>query len=74
MNLETVLKKENMSIASLAAKLDVHYTHVLRIIHGSRRPSPELALKIEQITNGAITRMELLYPELEQKTASSPQS
>lgn len=29
-----------------------------------RRPSPELALKIEKATNGEITRDMLLFPEL----------
>ena len=32
------------------------------LVCNSRRPSPELAQKIEQATNGAVTRMELLYP------------
>lgn len=30
---------------------------------GQRRPSPELALKIDQATKGQVTRMELLYPD-----------
>jgi len=29
-----------------------------------RRPSPELALKIEKATKGAVTRDELIFPEL----------
>lgn len=32
------------------------------LVCGSRRPSPELAAKIEEASEGAVTRMELLYP------------
>lgn len=39
--------------------------YVNLLVCGSRRPSPELAAKIEQATNGAVKRLELLYPETE---------
>jgi len=63
MKIEEFLEKENMSIAKFALNIGVHYTHILRIVNGQRRPSPELALKIEQATDGQVTRLELLYPE-----------
>ena len=34
------------------------------IVLGKRRPSPDLALRIEQATQGKTTRDELLFPEL----------
>lgn len=30
---------------------------------GYRRPSPELAVKIEEVTNGHVTVLELILPE-----------
>jgi DNA-binding transcriptional regulator YdaS (Cro superfamily) len=48
---------------SLAEQCQVSRRHIDYIFQGLRRPSPTLALKIEQATGGAVTRMELLYPE-----------
>jgi len=48
----------------LARKVNVHQSHLSKIARGRRRPSPELALRIEQAMSGAVTRDELLFPEL----------
>jgi len=63
MNLTDALKFKEMTIYDLAKRVDVHYTHILRIVHGKRRPSPELAQEIEEAMDNVVTRMELLYPK-----------
>jgi len=55
---------EGLTKKALADILSVHFsyiTHLYRNPH--RKPSPSLALRIEEATGGAVTRMELLYPE-----------
>lgn len=46
----------------LAGMLGVSKNYVWRLLNGSRYPSRELALKIEETTCGAVSRMEALYP------------
>ena len=53
-------KIKNRDLADL---LGVTPACISQIIGGSRRPSPDLALKIEQATDGQVTRIELLYPD-----------
>jgi DNA-binding transcriptional regulator YdaS (Cro superfamily) len=43
----------------------------LLVVH-LRRPSSALALKIERATGGAVSRDELLFPELYLETPASP--
>jgi len=62
MKLNEYLHSNGISITQLADDLEVHYSHVLRILNNTRQPSPKLALKIEQATEGQVSRMELLYP------------
>jgi len=50
----------------IAAACGVTLRHIDYILSGQRRPSPDLALKIEQVTNGEVTRDELLFPDLHQ--------
>lgn len=49
----------------IAEKANTTVEYLLQIKYGKRRPSPDLALKIEEATNGAIDRMQLLYPTSE---------
>lgn len=70
MNLKTYLKKTGTTTAMLAAKIAVAQSYVSQLALMNRRPSPDLALKIEQATNGEVTRMELLYPELEKEAGT----
>jgi len=47
----------------LAKNLGIHQVYLSSVFNGHRRPSPDLARRIEQATGGQVTRMELLYPE-----------
>lgn len=63
MKLEEWQKEKNISNTELAKQLGIHVSFITHLNKGRRKFSPELALKIEQATNGAVTRMELLYPD-----------
>ena len=56
-------KKNKVTNTELAKQLGIHLSFITHLNKGRRKFSPELALKIEQATGGAVTRMELLYPE-----------
>lgn len=74
MNLQQWMNRNNVSNTALAIIVDVHNSYVSHIKKNTRRPSPELALKIQEATNGEVTVMELLYPkiqELSNKEANS---
>jgi DNA-binding transcriptional regulator YdaS (Cro superfamily) len=63
--LVTMKLKEYLKTSSneeLAEKIGstANYVHLLK--YNQRRPSPELALKIEKATGGKVTVLELLYP------------
>jgi plasmid maintenance system antidote protein VapI len=45
----------------LAELIGIHHVYLNAILRGRSRPSPDLALKIEQFTG--ISRMKLLYPK-----------
>ena len=47
----------------LAAKLSCHPSQASRIRRGRSRPSPARAVLIEDLTNGAVTAIELLTAE-----------
>ena len=61
MNLRDYLKNKNRKDFAELIGTTKNYLNLLAC--GQRRPSPELALRIEQATGGAVTRMELLYPQ-----------
>ena len=65
MNLKKFLNKNNLTQREFSEILNIHYMHLNMILKKKRRPSPELALKIEKATSGEVTVMELLYPESE---------
>jgi transcriptional regulator with XRE-family HTH domain len=48
------LDAQGMSRYELAARLDIARPHVDRICRGVRRPSLELAIAIEKLTDGAV--------------------
>jgi len=54
-------------IKQLAIKCNCHPVHMSDILRGRRRPSPDLALRISEATGGAVTVMELLFPEEREK-------
>jgi DNA-binding transcriptional regulator YdaS (Cro superfamily) len=61
MKLKDYLKSK--SRYQFAKQIGTTKPYVDRLIYCAR-PSPDLALKIEQATGGAVTRDELLFPEL----------
>jgi DNA-binding transcriptional regulator YdaS (Cro superfamily) len=63
MKLVEFLNTENVTQRKMAGDVGVHYQYLHAIIHGTRRPSPDLALKIEQATEGKVTLRELLFPD-----------
>lgn len=58
------LKKNNLKIKSFCDEngLKDSYNYIRHIINGRKRPSPDMALKIERATKGKVDRLELLYP------------
>ena len=60
MRLKDYLKGKNRDEFAKLIGTTKNYINLLTC--GSRRPSPELALKIEEATNGEIHHDELLYP------------
>jgi DNA-binding transcriptional regulator YdaS (Cro superfamily) len=56
-------KENRITNRALSVLIGVHESFITHINKGRRRPSAALALRIEQATNGAVTRMELLYPD-----------
>lgn len=61
MELKTYLK--NKSRVDFAQLIGTTKNYVNLLVCNQRRPSPELALRIEQATGGQVSRLELLYPE-----------
>jgi len=56
-------KDHDMTLRAFAVLVKKSAPFITQITRGQRRPSAPLALKIEEATGGAVTRMELLYPE-----------
>jgi transcriptional regulator with XRE-family HTH domain len=72
MNLKTYLK--NKSREELAQRTGTTLNYINRLCCHRRRPSPELALKIQEATGGAVTVMELLFPKQTTSPDSKPES
>lgn len=70
--LKNYLQNNKITQRDFSKKLNVHFMTVHLICSGKRRPSPQLALRIEQETQGGIGHDELLYPE-NQKGADGKQ-
>lgn len=66
MNLFEWKKLNGFSAFDIAKLIDVDKSLLSHLKAGRRRPSPSLALRIERATNGAVTRDELIFPELYQ--------
>ena len=63
MKLGKYLKKCSILKSHFALDVGISPAFVTYIIQGKRRPSPEVAQKIENVTHGMVTRMEVLYPK-----------
>jgi DNA-binding transcriptional regulator YdaS (Cro superfamily) len=61
--LKQYLKKYPVKKSELAKKAGISPAFITYIGQGKKRPSPQVAEKIEKATNGMVTRMELLYPK-----------
>jgi DNA-binding transcriptional regulator YdaS (Cro superfamily) len=64
MKLKEYLKKERSRALFVAKTTGCGASTISMIMSDLRRPSPVLALRIERATGGAVSRDELLFPEL----------
>ena len=62
MNINDWQEKQQISDAELAKKMGISTSYLSRIKRGLRRLSPEKAEHTEAITGGAVSAMELLFP------------
>jgi len=62
MELKTYLKQSKILQLHFSAQIGIHYMYLNKIINHTRIPSPRLALRIQEATGGAVTVLELLYP------------
>lgn len=62
-SLDSWQKEHGMSNRELSVIVGVHESFITHLKKGRRKYSAALALRIEQATGGAVSRMELLYPE-----------
>lgn len=63
MKLKDYLEKYKIGVSEFAEKAKLKQSYTSLLVNGKRRPSPEVALMIEQATNKKVTIRELLYPE-----------
>lgn len=63
MNLFAWQKQKSLSNRKLAAILGVHESYITYLKAGKRNASLSLAKRIEEITEGDVTKMEVLFPE-----------
>lgn len=66
--------RKNLSVKQLAATLEISTSYLYQLIRGERKPSLELAQKIEECTGGEITVGKLLGfkeegPPLDEKSS-----
>lgn len=59
MTLEEYMKLEGLTETAIADRVGVSQPHIGRIRKRQRRPSPELALKIESLTGGKVSAASL---------------
>jgi len=62
MKLADYLKTNQEAPANFARRIGLSRSYISLLMSGKRTPSPEIALKIENATNGKVGRLELLYP------------
>jgi DNA-binding transcriptional regulator YdaS (Cro superfamily) len=63
MELDEYLFRNKITKTSFADKIGVHRNYLHQILRKERAPSPQLAIKIEKETNGAVTK-EQLRPDI----------
>lgn len=60
MNLKEYLEEIRSTYREFAEKLDIRPQYLQSIAYGKKKPSLELAVKIEELTHGKVTPKELL--------------
>lgn len=60
MQLREYLDQNRITYREFAEELGIHLQSLKNIAYGVRKPGLGLALKIEQLTNGAVTPKELI--------------
>lgn len=68
MKLNEYLTAKNLPQIAFSRQVKIGPIYLNALVRGRRKPSPSLALRIEEATGGAVTRMELLYPEKENES------
>ena len=56
---------QDHKLKDVAAAASVSEPYLSQIANGHRRPSPPVADRVCEATNGQVTKMSLLYPEQE---------
>ena len=71
MDLEYWLIENNLSQSDFAKKLEINRTHLNRLVRRRTAPSKKLAIRIQQLTQGGVSAIDMLFPpplpELEQE-------
>jgi len=63
MKLDLWLFMNKITKKNFAETLKVSRGHLQEIVSGKRKPSVKLAKKIEELTEGNVTKEEMLFPE-----------
>jgi len=63
MNLKKYIEEQKLTHSEFGKRIGKSQGYVTLLIHGKRRPSPSLALLIEQVTNKKVCKEELLWPK-----------
>jgi DNA-binding transcriptional regulator YdaS (Cro superfamily) len=61
--IKTFCKQHKMKIKELAIQVDKKPRYLYQVITGYRKASLEFATKVEEATKGAVSRMDVLYPD-----------
>jgi DNA-binding transcriptional regulator YdaS (Cro superfamily) len=64
MKLEDYINWKKLAWADFAKILGVDPTYMSRLKHGKISWSPEMALKVEQATDGHVTKESLVWPDV----------
>lgn len=59
MDLETYLKKKKKNILQFAKECGIPHQSMWSYVKKTRRPKPEVAMKLEEFTQGKVTAAEL---------------
>ena len=70
MDLKTYFQTTKMRQKQLAEETGCRQATISQIKTGKRRPSPDLALRIQQATGGQVTVMELLFGQDAEQAAA----